>query len=265
MKKQLTEEELRKQYLNNSYDEMQREISYCPEPSYFYEKGQTVVYGNYAGVTVIDSAYNGKYYLVQLTRKIMDDIGRYYTALEVQEWRPWYSIRPESKNKDSLIQNADCHLYFSTRCIDDIMSKAYHFGIDFNPDYQRDFVWTQEDKEKLIDSIFNNVDIGKFCFVHNDYGDENLYTVLDGKQRIRAILDFYENRFAYKGRYFNDLAYIDQNHFLHYMISVAEVDRADRKTILKYFLMLNTGGRIMAEEQLEKVRKLYKKELENDN
>ena len=33
------------------------------------------------------------------------------------------------------------------------------------PDYQRGYVWEQEDKELLLDSIFKNIDIGKFVFI----------------------------------------------------------------------------------------------------
>ena len=260
-KKPMTDEQLRKQYLENTESEMERNIEFCPEPTCFYEIGQTVKFGNFNSLKIIDSKYNKKYYLIELTRRTLDNVGSYSREISnIREWHPWYLLRPDSNNQESLIQNSDCRLYFSNRCIDDIIGKAYHFGIDFNPDYQRDFVWTQSDKEKLIDSIFCNIDIGKFCFIKNNYHDKYLYTVLDGKQRIRAILDYYEGRFPYKGKYFNDLSSLDQTHFEHYMISMAEVDNADRKTILKYFLMLNTGGRIMSEEQLKKVRNLYNEE-----
>jgi uncharacterized protein with ParB-like and HNH nuclease domain len=73
-------------------------------------------------------------------------------------------------------------------------------------------VWELEDKVALIDSIFNNVDIGKFAFIHLNYGEKYTYEILDGKQRMRAILDYYENRFQYKGKYFNELSCREQNH-----------------------------------------------------
>ena len=79
-----------------------------------------------------------------------------------------------------------------------------------NPDYQRDYVWELSDKQLLIDSIFNNIDIGKFAFIHLDYKTWNktgyAYEILDGKQRLKTIIDFYENRFSYKGIYYNDLS-----------------------------------------------------------
>jgi uncharacterized protein with ParB-like and HNH nuclease domain len=117
-------------------------------------------------------------------------------------------------------------------------------------------VWTTKDKVNLIDSIFNCIDIGKFAFIKKNYGDDYLYEVLDGKQRIRAILDYFENRFPYKGKYFNDLCNRDKDHFEEYNISVAEARNLSKEQILQYFLMLNTGGKIMSKKHLDKVRNM---------
>ena len=126
------------------------------------------------------------------------------------------------------------------------------------PIFYIEFVWELEDKVSLIDSIFNNVDIGKFTFLH--YDDQRWtetgfgYEIIDGKQRLRTILDFYEDRFAYKGRLFSELSHRDRNHFKNYPIMEAELHNLTREQILRYFIMLNTGGRIMAKEQIDKVR-----------
>lgn len=55
--------------------------------------------------------------------------------------------------------------------------------------YQRDYVWSQEDKESLIDSIFNHIEIGKFVLVFKGY-EGDMYEVLDGKQRLSALQEF---------------------------------------------------------------------------
>ena len=61
-------------------------------------------------------------------------------------------------------------------------------------------VWDIEDKVKLIDSIFNNIDVGKFAFIKVPYKDNSpSYECLDGKQRVTALIEFYEGRFEYKG------------------------------------------------------------------
>ena len=87
-----------------------------------------------------------------------------------------------------------------------------------------------------------------------------MYEVLDGKKRITAFCEFYENRFPYKGKYFNDLCVRDQSHFEEYHVSLAEIQSADRETVLKYFLMLNTTGKAIDKVHLEKIKEMYKKE-----
>ena len=38
-----------------------------------------------------------------------------------------------------------------------------------NPDYQRGLVWDEENKTLLLNSIFNNIEIGKFSFIKLNY------------------------------------------------------------------------------------------------
>lgn len=82
-------------------------------------------------------------------------------------------------------------------------------GIDFMPPYQREYVWTDSDKEQLLDSIFMGSDIGKFTVrVLDDvewFERQLSYEIIDGKQRLMTLLNFYLNRFPYKGFYFDVL------------------------------------------------------------
>ena len=66
------------------------------------------------------------------------------------------------------------------------------------PDFQRSLVWTTYQKQLLIDSLLRDIDIPKIYFVAaaatpNARED---YKVVDGQQRVSAILDFFEDRFA---------------------------------------------------------------------
>lgn len=259
-RRKLTEEEkmakFNKERLEREYNEHIKHLFLYPEPTYFFNIGDKVAIGRLLDVTIIDVCENGKFYKIRYSVE-HNNYGKPYIEEGIERYEPWFSLRPLSNTTESLIQNGDVLMNFSTTHIGDILSKAYHFGIEMNPDYQRDYVWDESDKVALIDSIFNNVDIGKFCFIHRDYSEERLYEVLDGKQRIRAILDFYENRFPYKGKYFNDLSVRDQNWFENYTISSAQISNENRKQILRYFLLLNKSGRKMDEKQLEKVQEMY--------
>jgi len=87
--------------------------------------------------------------------------------------------------------------------------------IDFSPIYQRyGGIWSLERKKLLIDSIINGFDIPKFYF--NYFVEENNvlnpkgynYAIIDGKQRLQAILDFKNNKFPLSD---NSIFYEDEN------------------------------------------------------
>jgi hypothetical protein len=50
----------------------------------------------------------------------------------------------------------------------------------------------------------------------------------------------------------------DQHHFEEYSISCAEIKNATKEQKLQYFLKLNTGGRVMSVEHLDKVREMLR-------
>lgn len=69
--------------------------------------------------------------------------------------------------------------------------------IDFDPPYQREGdVWRVETRQRLIDSILNGLDLPKLYFERemarrtSPAGLTYRYAVLDGKQRMQAIIEF---------------------------------------------------------------------------
>jgi hypothetical protein len=80
---------------------------------------------------------------------------------------------------------------------------------------------------------------------------------LDGKQRIQALLDFYECRFKYKGMIYNDMHWRDRNHFKSYSINWAETEPLTDEQKYRYFLKLNVSGVPIPKEHLDKVRKMW--------
>jgi uncharacterized protein with ParB-like and HNH nuclease domain len=177
----------------------------------------------------------------------------------------WTNISPyrtieENNNIHIFSEKDDFRLNFSQRDISGLLSMYYHSGIDLTPAYQRDFCWELADKVKLIDSIFQHVDIGKFAVIHKEFKpDAQSYEILDGKQRIRALLDFYENRFQFNGRFYNDLNYFDMNTFERTSISIAITEERNMPPEFKYkyFLKLNVSGVPQSEEHIAKVQKMY--------
>lgn len=96
-------------------------------------------------------------------------------------------------------------LDFRQGSISTLLNLYYFQGVNMNPIYQRGLVWNEQDKESLIESIFLGANIGLFIFRDsNGKLDEPWNEIVDGKQRLSTIVDFFENRFRYRG-YLYDL------------------------------------------------------------
>lgn len=72
-----------------------------------------------------------------------------------------------------------------------------------NRRYQRKLVWTLEEKQKLIDSILKKYPVPAILIAEAK-GKASTFEIIDGLQRLHAILSFIENAFpTIEGKYFN--------------------------------------------------------------
>lgn len=257
-KKELTIEEKLLREKENGLLIVEKEIPFLNTPTYLFNIGEKVRYGALKESVVDEIFYAGKAYGLRCIA-VANIYGKLY---EYETYRVvmWTDIRPLVSGDSDFAKNQNIKLYYSNSELHSLIHSCYSFGIDMNPDYQRGYVWEQEDKELLIDSIFNNIDIGKFVLIHLSNSEWRQrgysYEILDGKQRLNTIIEFYENRIQYKGKFFNELSLKDQRTFTNHTVAVANVDESDKKTILKYFLMLNRTGKSMDKTQLDKVEKM---------
>lgn len=230
-------------------------------PTYHFAVGDRVQVGHLPNCVVEEVMDDGAMYLIRVTTK---------NNVEYSCWA-WTSVRPLDDDKDTRFAKRDSalsRLHYSNRSMYSLLSFHYLFGVDFKPDYQRGSVWDEEDREKLLDSIFAGREIGRFVFKQLPFNrtndDGNYYEIVDGKQRMLTLLAFYENRFPYKGAFYNDLSALDKNWFMDASIGVAELDQnTTRAEVLEVFLALNEGGKPVAKEVLDHARELLKGETDN--
>ena len=64
------------------------------------------------------------------------------------------------------------------------------------PEVQRDIVWTKSQNQLLIDSLLKDYDIPKVYFRDRVVGGKTVFDVIDGQQRIHAIISFLNDEFA---------------------------------------------------------------------
>jgi hypothetical protein len=73
-----------------------------------------------------------------------------------------------------------------------------------NRRYQRKLVWTKAEKASLIESLLLNYPIPLILLgVFKTIGEEDVYEIIDGMQRLNAIFGFIENEFAVNDKNFD--------------------------------------------------------------
>ena len=251
------------------------EWGFIKAPTRQFEIGEEVENGAHDHTVIADKDLDGTIYRIEhkyVTPKDTHGFRRAGQVVDSSRWVAWQDVfkkrTPEELAKIPRFEPVDdVRFNYSQQTISSFHSLVYYFGMDLNPDYQRELVWDLEDKLKLVDSIFSNVDIGKFAFIRRSYdrtgnSTPHLYEILDGKQRLSTIIEFMEDRFKWRGFFYSELHNKDQWHFDNYKIAVAETDNMSKEQIYRYFLKLNTGGKPIATEHLDKIEALLKKEQE---
>ncbi|NRB18034.1 MAG: DUF262 domain-containing protein [Rhodobacteraceae bacterium] len=136
---------------------------------------------------------------------------------------------------------------------------------NFDPDYQRKSIWSDEKKSFLIDSIIKNFPIPPI-FLHQKIDNSSgatKYDVIDGKQRLSAIIDFLENKISISdeeegsslsGLYFRDLdvpEYAEyKKRIWRYTLSIEYIDTGDKAVIDSIFDRLNRNGEPLTGQEL---------------
>lgn len=78
-----------------------------------------------------------------------------------------------------------------------IVDRIDRGDIDLQPDFQRQEVWANNKKKRLIDTVLRGWSIPP---VHLVETTENRLEVLDGQQRLAALRDFVNNKYSIDGR-----------------------------------------------------------------
>ena len=78
----------------------------------------------------------------------------------------------------------------------------YDGKLDIRPRYQREFVYDDEKREAVINSLVNDFPLNTIYWAVKEDGN---YEVIDGQQRIISICQYIAGDFSVNGRYFHSL------------------------------------------------------------
>lgn len=257
-KKKISSEEHQKSLMKSALHDIERLIvrNALPVPPKHrkFNVGERVQFGAHNETYIREIFKDGMYYRVESINVKRE---RNQPPTNEQHVLSWHNILPLVDKGTNFCQDEKYYIRMLNSGIGSLLHMVYYSGVDMEIEYQREHVWKLADKIDLIDSIFHNIDIGKFVFVQRDFSvDGALYEILDGKQRLTAISEFYEDRFKYKGFYFSELSGIDKNKFKNHGVAYGYLENPDRKAIFETFIKLNTCGKPMDKKHIDHVQKL---------
>ena len=142
--------------------------------------------------------------------------------------------------------------------------------IDMDPDFQRGYVWNQNQKEQYVEWILRNGNSGRdIYFNHPGWFRrwDGQMVIVDGKQRVEAVLGFLHDEVKAYGHYKSE--YTDRMRMTSSGFSVYVADLESREEVLQWYLDMNTGGTYHTAEEVNKVKELLHaektKQMDNDN
>jgi len=132
--------------------------------------------------------------------------------------------------------------------------------IDTRPDYQRPLVWSRAQKQLLIDTMLRGYDIPKLYWRRVSRNPDQ-YEVVDGQQRLHAVWDYYDNRYAlpldidpvngYKiaGAHYSELPDELRIQLDTYPLDIVVLEETDEDEAREMFLRLQSGTTLKAAEK----------------
>ena len=216
--------------------------------------GDAIEYGSLHECAVVATRENGR--IVIFTHRVIEtkhgvtrDLGLDYRAVH------WTDVLPRVESESAIGQRSRMHGAYMNSTLKAIISRAFR-GLDDSPKYQRDYVWTLEDKERFIDSVFAGRELGRFIFIRREF--PHVDQVLDGKQRINCLREFLTSRLQYRGLYWHELSRQDRLLFEGRSVQFAELpeERFTPADFIEIFLEVNVAGVPQSEEHLAHVRQM---------
>ncbi|HCC07779.1 MAG TPA: DUF262 domain-containing protein [Clostridiales bacterium] len=144
--------------------------------------------------------------------------------------------------------------------INDIIQWYESEEIQLSPKYQRNSVWNDKAKSYLIDTIIRGLPIPPIFMRQTiDVATRKTFReIIDGQQRLRAIIEFIQNKFAiskshnseYGGKKYEDLLEDIKEQILEYEIFAEVINEKDDTTIYDMFARLNTNNYVLNRQEL---------------
>ena len=131
------------------------------------------------------------------------------------------------------------------------------FAMNLDPEYQRGHVWTREQEIAFVEFSLRGGMSARTIYLNcprwtSGHGTD--LEVVDGKQRITAVVRYLDDVFPAFGKLRSESGDLPRSANLSFSVNVAELD--ERRLVYEWYYQLNSGGTAHTKEELEKVLRL---------
>lgn len=124
--------------------------------------------------------------------------------------------------------------------------KGYGGLLNIRPKYQREFVYNEEKRNAVINTIVKGFPLNVMYWVKNEDGS---FEVLDGQQRTISFCQYVCGDFSIDNRAFHNLTVTEQNEILDYKCMVYFCEGNDKEK-LEWFKTINIAGEKLTDQEL---------------
>jgi len=144
--------------------------------------------------------------------------------------------------------------------ISDLLRWVEEQALEIQPDFQRREVWSKSAQIMLVDTILKNIPMPKLYIQSINKGAKTHRKVIDGQQRIKAILAFVRGEFSLESPYegtlagaaFSDFPKEARSAFLEYQLDVNEIRDASDAIIREIYSRVNRYNIALNKQELRR-------------
>ena len=123
---------------------------------------------------------------------------------------------------------------------------GYGGRLDIRPPYQREFVYKDEQRDAVIDTLRKNYPLNVMYWAVREDGN---FEVIDGQQRTISISQYVNRKFSFKDLYFHNLQGDQKQQVLDYKLTVYLCTGNDSEK-LEWFKTINIAGAELTDQEL---------------
>ena len=123
---------------------------------------------------------------------------------------------------------------------------AYGGLLDVRPAYQREFIYKDDKRNAVIDTVRKGFPLNVMYWVKTKQGT---YEVLDGQQRTISICQYINKEYSINYQFFHNLTEGERNEILDYELMIYICEGTEKEQ-LDWFRVINIAGEKLTEQEL---------------